>query len=443
MENSNVYEKPVTLKSILKFAVPTIAMTVFMSFYTMVDGFFVSNLIGTNALSAINLTAPVIQLVTAVSTMLATGGSAAVMKKMGEQKAKEAKEDFTFLILVNVIVGVVMCAAGYLAKDYIFSGMSLSADVERYCVEYLSCYLVFTVPILLMNNFTLYMIASERGNLSLICSVAGGILNMALDYVLIVRFGMGISGTAIATGIGYSVTAVAGVFVFSKKKSLLHFKKPVFRFKVLVSAAANGCSEMATALVTGIITMLFNWTMLTFAGEDGVAAVTIIMYVLMFASSLYTGYSYGAAPMLSYYYGEQNYTKLKKLVAVSLKVIAEISLVTAAVSFLLTRPLVSVFASPDNPVYDLAVTGNRICSAALLFIGFNIFASGLFTALSNGVVSAVLAFSRSFVFMMITMIVLPRIMGVNGIWLATPAAELMALALFAFMFSKYRKRYKY
>ena len=443
MENSNVYEKPVTLKSILKFAVPTIAMTVFMSFYTMVDGFFVSNLIGTNALSAINLTAPVIQLVTAVSTMLATGGSAAVMKKMGEQKAKEAKEDFTFLILVNVIVGVVMCAAGYLAKDYIFSGMSLSADVERYCVEYLSCYLVFTVPILLMNNFTLYMIASERGNLSLICSVAGGILNMALDYVLIVRFGMGISGAAIATGIGYSVTAVAGVFVFSKKKSLLHFKKPVFRFKVLVSAAANGCSEMATALVTGIITMLFNWTMLTFAGEDGVAAVTIIMCVLMFASSLYTGYSYGAAPMLSYYYGEQNYTKLKKLVAVSLKVIAEISLVTAAVSFLLTRPLVSVFASPDNPVYDLAVTGNRICSAALLFIGFNIFASGLFTALSNGVVSAVLAFSRSFVFMMITMIVLPRIMGVNGIWLATPAAELMALALSAFMFSKYRKRYKY
>ncbi len=443
MENSNVYEKPVTLKSILKFAVPTIAMTVFMSFYTMVDGFFVSNLIGTNALSAINLTAPVIQLVTAVSTMLATGGSAAVMKKMGEQKAKEAKEDFTFLILVNVIVGVVMCAAGYLAKDYIFSGMSLSADVERYCVEYLSCYLVFTVPILLMNNFTLYMIASERGNLSLICSVAGGILNMALDYVLIVRFGMGISGAAIATGIGYSVTAVAGVFVFSKKKSLLHFKKPVFRFKVLVSAAANGCSEMATALVTGIITMLFNWTMLTFAGEDGVAAVTIIMYVLMFASSLYTGYSYGAAPMLSYYYGEQNYTKLKKLVAVSLKVIAEISLVTAAVSFLLTRPLVSVFASPDNPVYDLAVTGNRICSAALLFIGFNIFASGLFTALSNGVVSAVLAFSRSFVFMMITMIVLPRIMGVNGIWLATPAAELMALALSAFMFSKYRNRYKY
>ncbi|GFI68945.1 multidrug export protein MepA [Lachnospiraceae bacterium] len=443
MENQNVYEKPVTLKNILKFAVPTIAMTVFMSFYTMVDGLFVSNLIGTNALSAINLTAPVIQLVTAISTMLATGGSAVIMKKMGEQKTDEAKEDFTFLILVNVVVGIMMCAAGYLAMDHIFAGMNLSADVEGYCVEYLSRYLVFTVPILLMNNFTLYMIASEKAALSLICSVTGGVLNMVLDYVFIAGLGMGISGAAVATGLGYSVTAVAGLFVFGRKKSLLHFKRPVFRFKVLSNAATNGCSEMATALVTGIITMMFNWTMLHYVGEDGVAAVTIIMYVLMFASSLYTGYSYGVAPMMSFYYGEQNHEKLKKLVAVSFKVIACISVVTVAASFLLTRPLVSVFARPDNPVHGLAVTGNRICTIALFFIGFNIFASGMFTALSNGIVSAVLAFSRSFVFMLVTMIVLPLLFGVNGIWLATPAAELMALALSAFMFIKYRKRYGY
>ena len=451
MENSNVYEKPVTLKNILKFAIPTIAMTVFMSFYTMVDGLFVSNLIGTNALSAINLTAPIIQLVTAISTMLATGGSAVIMKKMGEQKAEEAKEDFTFLILVNVIVGIVMCTVGYLAMDHIFAGMNLSADVEGYCVEYLSRYLVFTVPILLMNNFTLYMIASEKANLSLVCSVTGGVLNMVLDYVFIAGFDMGISGAAIATGLGYSVTAVVGLFVFSRKKSLLHFKKPVFRFRVLANAATNGCSEMATALVTGIITMMFNWTMLHYVGEDGVAAVTIIMYVLMFASSLYTGYSYGVAPMLSFYYGErslkegqaQAHNKLKELVALSMRVIAAISVVTVVLSFLLTEPLVSVFARPDNPVYDLAVTGNRICTAALFFIGFNIFASGMFTALSNGIVSAILAFSRSFVFMLITMMILPLVFGVNGIWLATPVAELMALALSAFMFLKYRKRYGY
>lgn len=443
MENQNVYLKPVTLKNILKFAVPTIAMTVFMSFYTMVDGLFVSNLIGTNALSAINLTAPIIQLVTAISTMLATGGSAVIMKKMGEQKTEEAKEDFSFLILINVIVGFIMCGFGYLAMNSIFEGMGLSEDVTEYCVDYLSHYLLFTIPILLMNNFTLYMIASEKATLSLFCSVTGGVLNIVLDYVLIALCDMGISGAAIATGIGYSVTAVVGIVVFSQHKNLLHFKKPVLRFKVLVNAATNGCSEMATALVTGIITMMFNWTMLQYVGEDGVAAVTIIMYVLMFASSLYTGYSYGVAPMISFYYGEQNHTKLKKLITISMRVITSISILMVATSFFLTKPLVSIFARPDNPVYNLAVTGNRICTIALFFIGFNIFASGMFTALSNGVVSAILAFSRSFVFMLITMLVLPVFLGVNGIWLATPVAELMALMLSVAMFLKYQKRYGY
>ncbi len=443
MENQNAYDKPVTLRNILKFAVPTIAMSVFMSFYTMVDGLFVSNLIGTSALSAINLTAPVIQVVTAISTMLATGGSAVIMKKMGEQKQKEAQEDFTFLILVNVVVGLVMTILGYSLMETIFGSMGVSPEVAGYCTSYLSRYLLFTIPILLMNNFTLYMIASEKATLSLICSVAGGVLNIVLDYVFIGLLDMGISGAAIATGLGYSVTAAVGLFVFSRKRSLLHFTKPAFRFKVLASAATNGCSEMATALVTGIITMMFNWTMLHYVGEDGVAAVTIIMYVLMFASSLYTGYSYGVAPMLSYYYGEKNHEKLKKLVSTSLKVIAVISLVTVAASFAATKPLVSIFARPDNPVHDLAVTGNRICTLALFFIGFNIFASGMFTALSNGIVSAILAFSRSFVFMLITMLILPAILGVNGIWLATPVAEFMALALSARMFLKYRKRYQY
>jgi len=443
MENQTLYEKPVTLKHILKFAVPTIAMTVFMSFYTMVDGLFVSNLIGTNALSAINLTAPIIQVVTAVSTMLATGGSAVIMKKMGEQKVSEAREDFTFLILVNAAVGFVMCALGYLAMGPVFAGMNLSAEVAGYCVEYLSRYLLFTVPILLMNNFTLYMIASEKAALSLVCSVTGGVLNMVLDYVFIGVLDMGIGGAAVATGMGYSVTAVVGLVVFSRKTSLLHFRKPVPRVKVLVNAASNGCSEMATALVTGIITMMFNWTMLRYVGENGVAAVTIIMYVLMFVSSLYTGYSYGVAPMISYYHGEENHGKLKTLIGISLKVIACISVLSLAASFALTKPLVSVFARPDNPVYDLAVTGNRICTIALIFIGFNIFASGMFTALSNGVVSAILAFSRSFVFMLITMLVLPLFLGVSGIWLATPAAELMALVLSAGMFWKHRKTYGY
>jgi putative MATE family efflux protein len=443
MEKENAYHKPVTLKNILSFAVPTIAMSLFMSFYTMVDGLFVSNLIGSSALSAINLTAPVIQLVTAVSTMLATGGSAVIMKKMGEGKRREAREDFTLLILVNVLAGATMCALGYLITGRLFGAMDLSPEAAGYCVDYLSRYLLFTVPILLMNNFTLYMIASEKAGLSLLCTVAGGVLNIVLDYVFIAVCGLGIGGAAIATGLGYSVTAAAGLFVFSRKKSLLHFTRPALRPRVLLDAASNGCSEMATALVTGIVTMMFNWTMLRYVGEDGVAAVTIIMYVLMFASSLYTGYSYGVAPMLSYYWGERNHEKLKKLVSVSLRIILVISLTTAAFSYAATEPLVSIFARPDDPVYGLAVAGNRLCTLALLFIGFNIFASGMFTALSNGVVSAVLAFSRSFVFMLLTMLTLPALLGVAGVWLATPAAELMALALSAWMFFRYRGRYRY
>lgn len=443
MENENIYSQPVTLKNVLKFAIPTIIMTVFMSFYTMVDGLFVSNLIGTDALSAINLTAPVISIVTAVSTMLATGGSAVIMKKVGEKKTREANEDFTFLIIVNIIVGLMMSCFGYLIMDSLFESMDLSEKVFGYCHTYLSRYLIFTVPILLMNNFTLYMIAAGKSALSMICSVAGGVLNMVLDYVFISVLDMGIAGAAIATGLGYSVTAAVGFLIFSKKTSLLHFVKPKCRKSTLKNAATNGSSEMATALVTGIVTMMFNYTMLKYVGENGVAAITIIMYVLMFATSLYTGYSYGVAPMISFYYGEQNNIKLKKLIRLSLKIIGIVAVTATVLSVILTKPLVSVFSRPGNEVYDLAVTGNRICSAALIFIGFNVFASGMFTALSNGLISAVLAFSRSFVFMIIAMLVLPALLGVNGVWLANPVAEFSAICLSAFMFIKYRKKYNY
>ncbi len=196
-------------------------------------------------------------------------------------------------------------------------------------------------------------------------------------------------------------------------------------------------------MVTGIVTMMFNWTMLKYVGENGVAAITIIMYVLMFATSLYTGYSYGIAPMISFFYGEQNHEKLRTLIRMSLKIIGAIAVITLAGSLILTRPLVSIFARPENPVYALAVTGNRICSFALIFIGFNVFGSGMFTALSNGLVSAVLAFSRSFVFMVIAMLIIPALFGVTGVWLATPAAELAAAVLTVFMFFRYRKKYRY
>ena len=437
----SIYVKPITLRNIMKFALPTIAMSLFMSFYTMVDGLFVSNLIGTGALSAVNLSAPIISLVTAISTMLATGGSAVIMKKVGEKKQQEANDNFTFLILVNIIVGMIMCVVGYGCMKLIFSQMNVSAEVLHYSQDYLGHYLLFTIPILLMNNFSLYLIASGKSSVSFICSVAGGIVNIVLDYLLIKIVGMGTAGAAVATGLGYSVTAVVGFVIFCNKKNLLHFTKPSVCFDVLKKAVSNGCSEMATALVTGITTLMFNWTMLKYVGENGIAAITIIMYVLMFVSSLFSGYSYGVAPMISFYYGEQNHEKLKKLIRKSLKIIGVISIISLSTSLIITKPLVSIFARPNDPVFDLAVTGNRICSIALLFIGCNIFSSGMFTALNNGIVSAVLAFSRSFVFMVTCLLLLPLLFGVTGIWLATPAAELLAVILAAFMFIKYRNKY--
>ncbi len=377
MEKADSYHLPVTGKNILRFAFPTIVMTVFNTFYTMVDGLFVSNLIGMEALSAINLTAPAIALITAISGMLATGGSAVVMRKMGEHKEQEARQDFTLLILANAVVGAVMMALGYTLMDTLLGTMGLSPAVFGYCHTYLSNYLLFTIPILLMYNFSLYLIAADKSTLSLICTVAGGVTNIALDYALIALFDLGIQGAAIATGLGYSITAVVGFLVFRKKDSLLHFEKPVFRGGVLFHASTNGMSELATSLVSGITTLLFNLAMLKYVGEDGVAAITIIMYVLMFVSALFIGYSYGVAPMISYYHGEQNHEKLKKLVGFSVKFIVGASVLCTVISILVTVPLVGIFTRPDSPVYDLAVTGNRLCSIALLFVGLNVFASGM------------------------------------------------------------------
>ena len=410
MDKLDSYHLPATGRNILRFALPTIVMTVFNTFYTMVDGLFVSNLIGTDALSAINLTAPAIGLITAVSGMLAAGGSAVVMKKMGEGREPEACQDFTLLILTNAVVGAVMMALGYAFMDGLLGAMGLSPRVFAYCHDYLSGYLVFTIPILLMYNFSLYLIAADRSKLSL------------LD--------LGIQGAAIATGLGYSITAAVGLLVFRRKDSLLHFQRPVFRGGVLFHASTNGLSELATSLVSGITTLLFNMAMLKYAGEDGVAAITIITYVLMFVSALFIGYSYGVAPMISYYHGQRNFDKLDRLIGFSIRFIAGASVLCAAASILATPPLVGIFTRPDSPVYQLAVEGNRLCSIALLFVGLNVFASGMFTALSNGGASALLAFSRSFLFTAASIQLMPVLMGgITGVWLATPVAELLSTVM--------------
>lgn len=443
VKEENSYQKPVTIKNILKFTLPTIAMFIFISFYTMIDGIFVSNFIGTDGLSAINITLPIISILFAVANMFATGGSAIIMKKMGEQKNKEANENFTFLIIVNVIVGLFLCALGYALMKFMLSIMSLSTEVLNYSKEYLGYYLLFTIPILLSSNFSIYLIAAEKATISFICSVAGGVTNIIFDYLFIKTFNMGIKGAAIATGLGYSIITIVGLIIFMKKNTLLHFIKPVFRLNVIGKTITNGSSEMVNSLSMAITTFIFNSVSLKYAGENGIASITIIMYVLFFVSSIFIGYSLGIAPMISYYFGENNKEKLKNVTNKSLKIIIIISIISVISSIIVTKPLVSMFTEINSPVFELAVSGNRIFSISLLFVGFNIFMSGMFTALNNGFISALLSFSRSFGFIIACLFVFPSLLGITGVWLANPVAEFLSIILSFAIFFKYKSKYNY
>ncbi len=441
--DDNILDQEWSAGSLLRFAFPTITMMIFMGLYTIVDTIFVAQFVNTDALSAINIVCPIINSTVGLGTMIATGGNAIISRKMGAGRQREAKEDFTLLVITGAVAGFLILLGGIIWIDKIIYALGASGLLFSYCKGYLMTLLLFIPANVLQTLFSNLFATAGKPGLGFGLSVLAGTANLILDYIFIVPCGLGIRGAAAATGLGYSLTAAAGLLVFRKRDSLLHFQKPVFRGGVLFHASANGLSELATSLVSGITTLLFNLAMLKYIGEDGVAAITIIMYVLMFVSALFIGYSYGAAPMISYYHGEGNHEKLKKLVRFSVRFILGASALCAAVSALATPALVGVFTRPDSPVYALAVTGNRLCSIALLFLGLNVFASSMFTALSNGVVSAVLAFSRSFLFTVACVQLLPLLLGVTGVWLATPAAELLGLLMSAALLARHQKRYGY
>ena len=444
MQNEIAYSRPVTLTNILRFAVPTIAMSVFMSFYTMVDGLFVSNLIGTSALSALNLVYPVIALVTAISTMLATGGSAAIMRKMGEGKPDEAKQDFTFLILVNVLTGLVMCGLGYLFMGKIFGSMSLSPEVSAYCWEYLSRYLLFTVPILLMNNFTLYMIAAGKASLSLLCSVAGGVTNIVLDYLFIAVFGMGLVGAAIATVCGECIGGFVPLIYFAAKNSSpFRLGKTKWYPFILKKTCTNGSSELMTNLSSSIVNTLFNFQLMRFVGENGVAAYGTIMYVNFIFVAIYFGYSIGSAPIVSYHYGAQNHKELKNLLNKSLRFTGICGIFMFILAQLIATPLARIFVGYDVDLFELTRHGFRIYCTTFLVCGLNIYGSSFFTALNNGLLSALISFLRTLVFQVSAVLILPIFFAIDGIWSSVLLAELLTLVVTAICIIKKRSRYHY
>ena len=429
--------------TLLKFAFPTMVMMVFMSLYTIVDGIFVSRFVGSNALSAVNIVYPVLNLLFACGIMLSTGGSAIVARQIGEKREQEARENFSLLAAVSVLIGIVILAFGLLFLEPLCRVLGATPVIMEDCKIYLGVLLGFGPLTMLQMFFQVFFVTAGKPGLGLVLTISGGVANMVLDYVLMGPMEMGVLGAALATGFGQAIMAVAGVGYFFWVKGSLHFVKAVFRGQILLQSCGNGSSEMVSNLSTAVVTFLFNITILSLVGEDGVAAITIVLYGQFLFTSLYLGFSMGVGPVFSFNYGNKNHEQLKRIYKICKWFILLSSIVILGIALVFSEPIVGIFTGEENHTYELAVEGFFLFSFNYLFAGINIFASALFTALSNGKISAIISFCRTFVFIVASIVLLPMIMGIAGVWLAVPLAELITLFISAGYLKGQKKVYHY
>ena len=439
----NPLAKSFNMVSLIKFAFPSMIMMLFMGLYTIVDTIFVARFVDTNALSSINIVCPVINIIVGLGTMLATGGSAIVAKKMGSGKIDEARSDFTLIIITGLVAGLVIMVNGLLFLNEIVWGLGASEILFPYCKEYLMVQFLFVVGNMMQVLYQNLFVTAGKPTLGLILSVLAGIANIVFDYIFIALLQMGIKGAAIGTGIGYMIPTIIGTIFFLTGRSELHFCKPKMDALVLLKSCSNGASEMVSQMSTAVTTFLFNATMMELLGEDGVAAITVIIYSGFLLTTLYIGFSMGVAPVISYNYGSENVKQLKKVVCICICFIMAISIFVFLFSFFAGENIARVFAENNRNVFEITKVGFTIFSFSFLFSGCNIFVSALFTALSNGKVSAIISFMRTFGFITVSLLVLPRFLQVTGVWLAIPIAELLTFILTIYLVFRNRKHYKY
>ncbi|MCC0631398.1 MATE family efflux transporter [Clostridioides sp. ZZV15-6388] len=439
----NLLAQRFNLFSLLKFAFPTIFMMIFMGLYTIVDTIFVSRFVDTNALSAINIVCPIINIIVGLGTMLATGGSAIVACKMGNGDMDGAKKIFTLTILSGAIIGILITSIGLIFMDNIIIWLGASDILIQYCRSYLFIILIFASANILQVLFQSLFVTAGKPQFGLWLVLGAGCTNIILDYVFIVPLQMGISGAALATGIGYLIPTIAGIVFFSKNKGVLRFCIPKLDKKVLFEICFNGSSEMVGQLSTAVTTFLFNIMMMRLIGEDGVAAITIIIYSQFLLTSLYIGFSMGVAPIISYNYGSRNNIQLKYIFKICILFISVASLLVFVFSMVCSSTIVEIFSQKGSNVYEITRSGFYIFSFSFLFCGYNIFTSSMFTALSNGKISAILSFLRTFVFITIGLLTLPSVLNIDGIWLAVPIAEILTLFLTVSFIYRYKNKYNY
>lgn len=421
-----VFAKKQNYKEFLRYVFPSIITMIFLSFYTTVDGFFVSRYVNSDALASINIVIPITCVVFGIAVMLATGSGALVGIKLGEKNKKEANELFSFITLVLIIIGIVLTILSLIFLNPILKFLGTTDKLFPYAKTYGLVTVLMTIPMMLKLYFEYYARVDGSPKVSLLMSTLGLVLNVVFDFLFIVVFDMGILGAGLGTYIAITISGIIGIMYFKGNNSNLEFTKPKANLKELFNSCYNGSSEMFTELSTGITTFLFNKSILTFSGENGVAAMSIIIYIYYFFIAVYFGIAVGIGPMISYNFGAKNKEKIKESLKHSFITIGWSSVVIFFISMFGGEYIISIFTN-DLEVYTIATSGIRLFSYGFLIIGTNIFMSGYFTAIGNGQISAIISVLRSLIFVVATITLLPNFIGLNGIWLAIPIAELLTV----------------
>lgn len=433
-----------TAKKLLLFTLPSIVMMIVSSIYSIVDGLFVSNLVGEMALSSINIIFPIIMIVGSFGFMLGAGGSAIVAKTLGEGKKELANSYFSFLMVTVFVCGLVLSVIGIIFMEPLARLAGASDLLLKDCIIYGRILLAGVSFFMLQNIFQSFLVVTGKPHLGLILSIAAGITNMVLDYLFIGPLHMGIAGAALATVMGYLVGGLLPIFYFlRKRKEGLHLVKPKWYGTILLRACTNGSSEMMSNISASIVGILFNIQLMRYLGEPGVAAFAVMMYVDFIFLGTFLGFSFGSAPVISYHYGAGNHAELQNLFRKSLWVIGVVSVAMQVFAQLLSRPLSFIFVGYNDALLDLTVHGFRLFALNYIVCGINIFSSSLFTALCNGRISALLSFLRAFLLRGGMVLLLPLFLGVNGIWLSPVLAELLGAVLSVFFLIRYRRQYHY
>ncbi len=423
---------------------PSVIMMVFTSVYGVVDGFFISNFVGKTPFAAINLVMPFLMILGGVGFMFGTGGSALVARTLGEGDNERANRYFSMIIYVTVITGVLLTALGVIFIRPISELLGATDEMIGDCVLYGRVVLAFNAAFLLQNVFQSFLIAAEKPKLGLYTTVAAGVTNMVLDALFVGVLQWGVVGAALATGVSQCVGGIIPMIYFVRKNSsLLRVVKTRMETRPIVKACINGSSELMSNISMSLVSMLYNFRLIEYAGENGVAAYGVLMYIQFIFVAIFIGYAMGSAPIVSYHYGAGNDIELKNMFKKSVILMGASGVVLMLLARLLAAPLSQMFVGYDRELFEMTTHAFELFSYVFILSGFNIFASSFFTALNNGGVSAAMSFMRTLVFQTLSVIILPIFLDLDGIWLSVTVAEIFSFLIDAIFVIALRKRYRY